>query len=110
MRLLVVSIVVDVNSPSPDQPTDQINQPCAQPNPTAKDPADLYFKGEVEACGYTFITDNKWTCTAQPPADDKWLEGDFDDSKWERAVWVRPYAACLPAWGSIYSYSHTTPG
>lgn len=71
-------------SPNPDSPH---NQPTTKQ--TAKDAADLYFKGEIEACGYTFVTDSKWTCSGHPPADDKWLDGAFDDSKWERAVWVR---------------------
>lgn len=49
---------------------------------------DLYFKGEVEACGHSFVTDSKWTCTQSPPADNAWLTPDFDDAKWERATWV----------------------
>ena len=70
------------------------------PASTAKDEVDAYFKGEIEACGYSFITDNKWTCTSQPPSDDAWLTADFDDSHWERASWVSL------AWGARAGRTH----
>jgi hypothetical protein len=75
-------------------------------DPPAKDTADLYFKGEVEACGYTFITDNKWTCSGQPPADEGWLKADFDDSHWERAVWV---SACSSLRCAVRSFDALLP-
>lgn len=72
-------------APAPTHPS-----PRRSTTPTAaKDENDAYFKGQIEACGYTFITDSKWTCSKQPPADDDWLTADFDDSHWERATWVR---------------------
>jgi len=55
----------------------------------------MIFKGEVEACGYSYVTDSKWTCSSQPPADESWLTADFDDSQWERATWVRRVLDCL---------------
>lgn len=91
-----------------DRPPSQTNQPTNRPHPTAKSAVDAYFKGEVEACGSSFVTDSKWTCTAKPPADNAWLTADFDDAKWERATWVRCVSSRLPALLACSVCMHTS--
>jgi len=42
----------------------------------------------LQVCGYSYVTDSKWKCIDQPPADDEWLNPDFDDAAWSRASYV----------------------